>query len=168
MRERERDVPGTCEHAQLVRVHVVGGVALEDSGDRRHVVRKGQRRQRPAPRQHWVNELHRVVLSVGGVRPGTEHQQRAAGEEAIRHGRGACCDGVRVAPEVRVAGPIRYCDALLEKCTAADHRCVAVGSYLHTHVRSPLDTWKAATSACPRLMPPSLAGTCWLVYTQRT
>src|ERR1700722_18535127 len=101
------------------------------------------------------------------MRTRAEDEQRAAGEESIRHHRSAVCDGVRVAAEVVVAGSIRCCDALLEKRTAADDRSVAIGSDLHAHLRLPLDACEAATRACPRLMPPSLAGTCWLVYTKR-
>ena len=122
-----------------MRVDIDGSITLQDPGDRCHVVGERERRKRTTPGEHGMDELHRIVLGVGRVRSRTEHQQRGAREESIGHRRRALRYRVRVAIEKRFAGPIRGGDALVEEGTTGDGR-FAVGSNLHTHLRSPLES----------------------------
>ena len=102
------------------------GIALQHAGHRRQVIGERERRECTASRQDGMHELDRVVLRVGGVRSGSEDEQRRAGEEAIRHGGSARRDVIRVALEICLAGAVRRNDPRVKECSSGGEGCVAV------------------------------------------
>src|SRR6202035_2837058 len=88
-------------------------------------------------------------------------------EEAIRYRGGAPGDVPSMLGEERFADAVGRRNALREERAIGLESGAAGRLHVEHHVRRAPAGCDAATNACPRLIPPSLAGTCWFEYTCR-